>query len=479
MKIEKLTCPYCGAAVKIKPGVRMTRCEYCDSALVIEDEADHNVKDPDSAEDIGYRFEKGWQRAREEQNRVVRPDTTGGMSGNHLAGAAQYDHRSYRSVKPLRKKHTLWWVLGWIFIFPVPATILCVRSRKLSNLWKIAIIALCWLIYIGIGASGSEESSGSEQESLKSTGTGSAAVQEEKTDSGPVQTDPLEDEVTLYDVPEGFTDGYEKADFDRFNSYASENGLGDTQIWIEGTIEELGSTTVSSNGSDSVFYYYIIRQSDNNKWIAVSGIDGYISREELEARTGDTIVLNGLYQGFSDKFKMPSVNGTVIFDRSKGDRFSPCIYSPSDGTYEFADCFFTVPDGWLFKKHNNNTRYFYPENGMLMVMRLEQKNGISEREWKNETLQDSFFEGYKESFKEIESWEKESTEVDGTYGVIYRLSGTLDADGASPGQVITVVFPTKNSLTGFSFMEFDYDGTYMEDFDKVIQSIRITNRADS
>lgn len=455
----------------------MTRCEYCDSALVIEDDSNADDMDLDGAEEAGYRFEKGRQRARDEQKRVVNLDTTSGMSEDHLIRAAQYDRKTNSSVvKRPKKKHTLWWVLGWIFIFPIPATILAWRSKKLSMPVKITIIVLCWLFYMGIGAAGSEEGSTSSQESQESTS--SVNVQEEEKDSESASAASPEETVTLYDVPEGFSDGYEKADFDKFNSYASENGLGDTKVWIEGKIEKIEDISVTVDGSDTLCYYCIIKQPDNKKWIALIGCDGYISREELEARISDRIVLNGLYEGFSDKYQMPYVQGATVFDRSIGDRFSTWLYPVSDGKYEFANCIFSVPEDWRFKKPFNENRYFYPENGMLMVSKITVEDEVSKVALNNEKFLDSFFEGYKKSFKEIESIEKESIEVDGTFGAIYEVFGTLDASEAQPGQNLVVVFPTRNALTVFSFMESDNEGTYMEDFKKVIESIHITNRAD-
>ena len=41
------------------------------------------------------------------------------------------------------------WVLGWIFIFPVPLTALMLRpTNKLDKKIRYAIIAAAWLIYI-------------------------------------------------------------------------------------------------------------------------------------------------------------------------------------------------------------------------------------------------------------------------------------------------------------------------------------------
>ena len=42
----------------------------------------------------------------------------------------------------------------------------------------------------------------------------------------------------LKEVPAGFCNNYEEAVFDKFNSNASENGLGGTKVWVEGTYKD-------------------------------------------------------------------------------------------------------------------------------------------------------------------------------------------------------------------------------------------------
>ncbi len=37
MKIEKTTCPYCGASLKIVPGQKTATCDYCESSVLITD----------------------------------------------------------------------------------------------------------------------------------------------------------------------------------------------------------------------------------------------------------------------------------------------------------------------------------------------------------------------------------------------------------------------------------------------------------
>ncbi len=58
------------------------------------------------------------------------------------------------SSKPTKKRKTWLWVLGWIFVFPIPLTILIARSKKLNTIVKIGIIAAAWILFFTIGSSG-------------------------------------------------------------------------------------------------------------------------------------------------------------------------------------------------------------------------------------------------------------------------------------------------------------------------------------
>ena len=50
---------------------------------------------------------------------------------------------------PAKKKRKTWlWILGWIFFFPVPLTVLIYRSEKLKKNVKIALLAVLWLFVI-------------------------------------------------------------------------------------------------------------------------------------------------------------------------------------------------------------------------------------------------------------------------------------------------------------------------------------------
>ena len=131
MKLMAMSCPHCGAQLRVNSDLRQVQCEYCDSILLIDNE-EQNVQ-YNNTEEAGYRFEMGRQRAQAEINE-------------------QYYEIPVASAPP-PKRRTWLWVLGWIFIFPVPLTILLIRKEDMKPTVKYAIIAAIWVIYFAIARS--------------------------------------------------------------------------------------------------------------------------------------------------------------------------------------------------------------------------------------------------------------------------------------------------------------------------------------
>ena len=65
-----------------------------------------------------------------------------------------------------KKRKTWLWVLGWIFIFPLPLTILLRRKKSMNAVLKYGIIAAAWVLYFLIAAPG-----GSNTKDNDKTGT--------------------------------------------------------------------------------------------------------------------------------------------------------------------------------------------------------------------------------------------------------------------------------------------------------------------
>ena len=149
MKIVSMACPHCGAALQLDADQKNLKCEYCGNSVFVDDEIKHIQID--NAEESGYLFEKGRQRAKAES-------------------AREYQHTipTYTYEKP-KKRRTWLWILGWLFIFPVPLTILMVRNQKINKKVKIAIIVIAWLVYLVMARSGKSGSSNRTKDTNEST----------------------------------------------------------------------------------------------------------------------------------------------------------------------------------------------------------------------------------------------------------------------------------------------------------------------
>ena len=93
-------------------------------------------------------------------------------------------------------------------------------------------------------------------------------------------------------------DGYEYADFERFNSYAEDNGLSETKIFIKGTVKSVANF-------ESYCVLSVISE-DNGKW-ACSYINLECTEKIKEIFDEKEIICFGEYRGYSDVFLMPSL----------------------------------------------------------------------------------------------------------------------------------------------------------------------------
>lgn len=137
MQLIDTTCAHCGAQLTIDKENNRAFCKYCGSEFIIEQQ--NQSIDDDNAERIGYQFEKGRQRAQNEN------------MYQHNENMYQNNANVNLPPPPPRKRHIFWWVMGWIFIFPIPATILVARNKNIKPQIKALIIIAVWVVYFLIG----------------------------------------------------------------------------------------------------------------------------------------------------------------------------------------------------------------------------------------------------------------------------------------------------------------------------------------
>ena len=133
MNLLEMKCKNCGALLKVEEDAKYIECQYCNTKYKLDDEVQH-IK-YDDMEKSGYEFEKGRIRAQQEQKQV------------------QSNYNNLNNVNNTSKKKnnkTLWLILAWIFLLPFTATYFIAKNNKLDKKKKIVIIAIMWVIFLGI-----------------------------------------------------------------------------------------------------------------------------------------------------------------------------------------------------------------------------------------------------------------------------------------------------------------------------------------
>lgn len=302
MKIVSMVCPNCGASIQVDADKKNLTCNYCGNSLFVDDEVQHVQYD--NAEETGYQFEKGRQRAQAEAKQF---------------STQQYGHTIQQP--PVKKRKTWLWVIGWIFIFPLPLTILLLRKKEMKPALKYGIIAVAWVVYFLIGLSGSSNNDNNSNDLSKETVVTSSEI--ENGDTGTSDSADEQTEITDNEVEEATTDNkislseitYVELDElqklfisiptfsgrDEINAYIKENGFashkftGDKEYYIGMTAASVSSRPRDREGAVIEVIY------DN---------DGLVSQ------VGYTI---GGSVGFFKDFELTYENGKYHYDGEEYD----------------------------------------------------------------------------------------------------------------------------------------------------------------
>ena len=89
------------------------------------------------------------------------------------------------------------------------------------------------------------------------------------------------------------------ADYDKYNSNASENGLAGTLLEIEGIVNNY----INKNG----VLAFILTQNDGNEWLIITGYEYEEAPKKFNGYEGKEVLLYGEYQGFSGVYNLPAI----------------------------------------------------------------------------------------------------------------------------------------------------------------------------
>lgn len=164
---------------------------------------------------------------------------------------------------------------------------------------KILLVLLFCLLLTGCGVDNWEDDPRVKRE-MEESAQRSKEI-EEMLSRGSAELEAAEERVREAHEKEQSINGflYATCNYEKYNSYASENGLDGNLIYIEGTVLE-----VHDISSDELpVFAMIVEQEDGNKWVASTLNYG----NRLEDIEGKYIRAFGTYQGFSDKFSLPGM----------------------------------------------------------------------------------------------------------------------------------------------------------------------------
>lgn len=135
------TCKYCGT----KYPNEQSKCNSCGATEFIH-----------ICDNCGNTFEEGKFCPRCGVKVGTKPKTcpncgtvyySNACSNCGYTGYAPQSHGQAAPKEAPKPRRTWLWVLGWIFIFPVPTTILLVRNKKMNAFAKAILIFFAWLAF--------------------------------------------------------------------------------------------------------------------------------------------------------------------------------------------------------------------------------------------------------------------------------------------------------------------------------------------
>ena len=124
MKLLNMTCPNCGSKLSINKDTGECKCESCGGVFMLDDESTTQHIKYENAEEAGYQFEKGRQKAQKEN---ARNNTT---------------YYTARTTTKAKKKSNvpIWaWILLWMCFWPFLAIYFIYKSN-LPEKWKAGLI---------------------------------------------------------------------------------------------------------------------------------------------------------------------------------------------------------------------------------------------------------------------------------------------------------------------------------------------------
>lgn len=270
-----------------------------------------------------------------------------------------------------KRKGRLWlWIIGWIFIFPVPLSILIARSKKFNKKVKFVFLSLIWVLFIMIGMKNKKTTNNSlnnssnertytmaEEETVLDKGINTETSEENA--SIPIEVEAinfveLKSDVSIGDIIQVITDIVPENAEDKTITWSSS----DENVAIideSGNINAIGggTSTISARTSNGVENSFDINvdasrrlmkvssgfdRDDNNnigsEWSYDIKINGDRVPQEMELAVGDTISFSAKIVESDKKPDVGSESSSYTVtedDIANGFKYSLEVYVTENG----------------------------------------------------------------------------------------------------------------------------------------------------
>ena len=185
-----MKCPSCGAEI----GTNKT-CDYCGATItadMLKEQEQLNKKGCPKCGSSNIEFKR-------ENQGEIRSKSAKKIVHTTVGYCKDCGYTWYPQGEAPKKRKTWLWVLGWLFIFPVPLTILLLRKKDMKPVLKYGIIAVAWIVYLAIGFSGN---SNKDTEQAKNQTTETEVVETATETKAEATTEEQSSETHIYDSAE-------------------------------------------------------------------------------------------------------------------------------------------------------------------------------------------------------------------------------------------------------------------------------------
>lgn len=250
-----MKCPNCGAETKGNV------CEYCGSEILTETKTGVCCSKCGSANVVFRRENQGEIRGK--QSKQIVHKTVGYCKdcGNTW----------FVSEDGTKKRKTWLWVLGWIFIFPLPLTILLLRNKKMKPVLKYGLIAAAWIIYLIIALAGRSPDNGrSATRTPAQDNTPTDTIMSNLTELSFTRTN----DVTIK-VGGSYSAGFVKASVKRSSEFSS------SDVLFVSEDPDVATISLTEAALSTYLYYEITAIGPGETNVYAMSLDGSVVSEKI------------------------------------------------------------------------------------------------------------------------------------------------------------------------------------------------------